>query len=232
MSLDCSIIKVSCSCGYNVELDRNHQKKMFGGDVRVADLSSFYNKFKCSKCDQKNPNVFDKNDNQLFDTKKLIECESCQSFISIPRINAKPETVFCTPYCEFDLSYKSPAEQEKARKEREEFLKKEQLASKLSSEIENLMSKRYTTIDAFEDYKENKISKSDYEKIFKKFTWWIKEEVEKMGGKLVDNPTNYIECPDCRKLTLVIWTPKFKKYFLGCSEYTNGCCWAKTIWKH
>ena len=97
MSLDCSIIKVSCRCGYNVELDRNHQKKMFGGDVRVADLSSFYNKFKCSKCNQKNPNVFDKNDNQLFDTKKLIECESCQSFISIPRINAKPETVFCTP---------------------------------------------------------------------------------------------------------------------------------------
>ena len=37
MSLDCSIIKVSCSCGYNVELDRNHQKKMFGGDVRVAE---------------------------------------------------------------------------------------------------------------------------------------------------------------------------------------------------
>ena len=67
------------------------------------------------------------------------------------------------------MSYKSPAEQEKARKEREEFLKKEQLVSKHSSEIENLMSKRYTTIDAFEDYKENKISKSDYEKIFKKF---------------------------------------------------------------
>ena len=94
MSLDCSIIKVSCRCGYNVELDRNHQKKMFGGDVRVADLSSFYNKFKCSKCDQKNPNVFDKNDNQLFDTKKLIECESCQSFISIPRIMQNQKLFF------------------------------------------------------------------------------------------------------------------------------------------
>ena len=70
------------------------------------------------------------------------------------------------------------------------------------------------------------------EKIFKKFTWWIKEEIEKIGGKLVDNPTNYIDCPDCGNVTLVIWTPKFKKYFLGCSEYSNGCGWAKTIWKH
>ena len=60
----------------------------------------------------------------------------------------------------------------------------------------------------------------------------LKEEVEKIGGKLVDNPTNYIDCPDCGNVTLVIWTPKFKKYFLGCSEYSNGCGWAKTIWKH
>ena len=62
----------------------------------------------------------------------------------------------------------------------------------LNSQIENLMSKRYTTIDAFEDYKENKISKSDYEKIFKKFTWWIKEEVEKIL-KMKDNKIEQIE---------------------------------------
>ena len=232
MSLDCSIIKVSCDCGYDVELAREHQKKIFGGDIRVADLSSFYNKFKCSKCDQKNPNVFDRNNNQLFDKKKLVKCESCQSFISIPRLDAKPDTTFCTPYCEYDLSYKTPAEEEMARKKREDFLKKDQLASKHNSQIENLMSKRFTVIDAFDEYKKNKISKSDYEKIFKKFTWWIKEEVERIGGKLVDNPTNYIDCPDCGNVTLVIWTPKFKKYFLGCSEYSNGCGWAKTIWKH
>ena len=56
--------------------------------------------------------------------------------------------------------------------------------------------------------------------------------MEKIKGKLVDNRTNYIDCPDCGNVTLVIWTPKFKKYFLGCSEYSNGCGWAKTIWKH
>ena len=28
------------------------------------------------------------------------------------------------------------------------------------------------------------------------------------------------------------WHFKFNRYFLGCSEYRNGCKWAKTIWVH
>lgn len=232
MTLDCNLIKINCDCGYKVELSRDDQTKIFSGPVKIADLTNFYNKFKCSKCNQKYPMVFDKNDNQLFDNKNLTKCESCDSFISKPRLSAKPDTTFCTPFCEFDLSYKTPEEEEIARKKREEFMKKEQLASKHNSQIENLSSRRLTVIEAFEDYKIKKISRDQYIKTFKNFTWWIKGEIEKIGGKLIDNPTNYLECPDCGNLTLVIWTPKYEKYFLGCSEYKNGCNWAKSIWKH
>ena len=77
-----------------------------------------------------------------------------------------------------------------------------------------------------------KISRSEYESRFKRFTWWIKGQIEKERGKLIDNPTKYIDCPDCGHLTLVLWTPKHERYFLGCSEYKNGCGWAKTIWKY
>jgi len=232
MTLDCSVIKIQCNCSYKVQLNREMQKQIFGGHIKVADLTNFYKKFKCTKCNEKNPNVFDKNDNKLFDNKNLVKCESCSDFISLPRLEIKPGTTFCTPYCEYDLSYQTPEEEEIARNKRENFLKKEQLASKHISQLEHLSSKKFTLINAYDDYLLKKISKSEYEIIFKKFTWWIKQEVEKIGGKLIDNPTNYIDCPDCGNLVLVIWTPKFEKYFLGCSQFKNGCAWAKTIWKH
>lgn len=232
MTLDCSVIKIKCDCGYDAHIDRDNQTKIFGGSIKIVDLTNFYKKFKCSKCEKKNPNVFDKNDNPLFDNKKLVKCESCNDYISLPRLKAKPNTTFCTPYCEFDLSYQTPQEEEIARQKKAEFIKKERLVSKHNSQIDHLSSKKHTLINAYDDFLLKKISKSEYEVIFKRFTWWIKEEVEKIGGKLIDNPKNYINCPDCGHLTLVIWTPKFEKYFLGCSEYKNGCTWVKTIWKH
>ena len=79
---------------------------------------------------------------------------------------------------------------------------------------------------------ENKITKDEYKNKFKKFTWWIKEKVESMDGKLIDNPANFTECEKCGSLALVQWTPKYQKYFLGCSNYNGGkgCKWIKTIW--
>ena len=58
------------------------------------------------------------------------------------------------------------------------------------------------------------------------------KEIEKKAIELIDNPTRYIDCPDCGHLTLVIWSPKNQRYFLGCSEFHNGCAWAKSIWKY
>ena len=87
-------------------------------------------------------------------------------------------------------------------------------------------------VGAYKSLKQGSITKNDYEKKFKQVTWWIKEKVEKKGGYLVDNPANYINCPKCKNLTFILWTPKYNRYFLGCSEYRNGCTWAKTIWVH
>ena len=230
--LDCSIIEINCKCGNNQKIDRESQKKLFGGEIKIADLTNFYKKFKCSKCESKNPDVYDKNKNHLFDRTKLIKCEECEGYISISRQEAKKGTTFCTPYCEFDLSYKTPAEEENARKKRAEFLNKETALGKYHSLQRELSSKRYTMIDAINEFREKKITRSEYESRFKRFTWWIKGQIEKERGKLIDNPTKYIDCPDCGHLTLVLWTPKHERYFLGCSEYKNGCGWAKTIWKY
>ena len=118
----------------------------------------------------------------------------------------------------------------KAEKEYLERIKKEQISQKVL--INTLFEKRGTMISALKSLNNGSITKSDYEKKFKQFTWWIKREVEKMGGHIVDNSANYVNCPDCSHPVLVLWTPKHMRYFLGCSEYCNGCKWEKTIWLH
>ena len=57
--------------------------------------------------------------------------------------------------------------------------------------IYKLVEKKNTCIVAHFKYKENKISKISYITEFKKFTWWIKETLEKYGGKLIDTPLKY-----------------------------------------
>ncbi|MDA9701839.1 hypothetical protein N9U95_00800 [Candidatus Pelagibacter sp.] len=230
--LDCSIIEIGCECGHNQKIDRDFQKKIFGGEVKISDLTNFYKKFKCTKCDKKNPDVFDSNKNQLFDKSNLIECETCKGFISIPRQKAKEGTTFCTPMCEFGLPPSTPEERALEQKKRKEFIQKNDALGRYHDLQRRLESKMYTMVDAINEFKEKTISKSEYETKFKRFTWWIKTEIEKEGGKLIDNPTRYIDCPDCGHLTLVIWSPKNQRYFLGCSEFHNGCAWAKSIWKY
>ena len=76
----------------------------------------------------------------------------------------------------------------------------------------------------------DEISENEYIVKFKRFTWWIKEKVESINGYLIDNPANYTHCKKCGNLSLVQWTPKYQKYFIGCSNFKNGCKWIKTIW--
>ena len=40
---------------------------------------------------------------------------------------------------------------------------------------------------------EGDIDKDKYEIYFKQFTWWIKENIEKIGGGLKNDPRNYLE---------------------------------------
>ena len=42
--LDCSIIEIGCECGHNQKIDRDFQKKIFGGEVKISDLTNFYKK--------------------------------------------------------------------------------------------------------------------------------------------------------------------------------------------
>ena len=65
---------------------------------------------------------------------------------------------------------------------------------------------------------------------FKKFTWWIKEIVEKHGGHLIDTPTKYTRCLKCFSLAIVLWSGKNNNYFIGCTKFYKGCKWAKSIW--
>ena len=96
--------------------------------------------------------------------------------------------------------------------------------------IYKLVEKKNTCIVAHFKYKENKISKISYITEFKKFTWWIKETLEKYGGKLIDTPLKYTTCQKCGNLSVVIWSPKFNNYFIGCTQYYKGCKWLKSIW--
>jgi len=234
-SWDSAIIEIKCACGHNAKLNRNDQIKKFGSHVKIVDLNYFYEQFVCDKCGAKRPKTFDKNKNLLFDPKKLKKCHVCKRYISIPRL--ENSTKYCSPDCEFEQL--SPEEAKKLHewkkvvkkaKEGEKKIKKE----KIIKELNSFHEKKYYMVDTLKELKKGSISKNEYEKKFKQFTWWIKEKVEENGGYLIDNPANYINCPKCKSLTLVLWTPKYNRYFLGCSEFRSGsgCSWAKTIWVH
>jgi hypothetical protein len=233
MSLDSSVIEINCSCGHIAKINRDEQVKIFGAHVRIVDLNYFYEQFVCNKCSAKRPKTLKKKKNLLFDPKNLKKCKVCSRYISIPRL--KISDIYCSPECESITL--SPEEQKKIneyKKVVEKKIKEEgaEAEKKRIIELNKFQEKKYAMVGAYKSLKQGSITKNDYEKKFKQVTWWIKEKIEEKGGYLVDNPANYISCPRCKNLTLVLWTPKYNRYFLGCSEYKNGCTWAKTIWVH
>ena len=237
--LDCSVVEIVCACGHNPHLNQEEQIKKLKFVITVANLNEAYEKFKCDKCGAKHPKAYDKNKNLLFDPKNLTRCQKCKKFVSMPRIQAERQGVdvkYCSAKCQHD----NPITEQEIAKGTEHLLKAEETAKKIKGELvekrmqlrTNLLKKKGTMISALNAFKQGSIDKKEYERKFKQFTWWIKEEVEGAGGYIIDNPASYVNCPKCSNLTLVLWTPKFNRYFLGCSEYRNGCKWAKTIWVH
>lgn len=231
MSLDSSIIKIECSCGNTREINREQQIETFNEEIKIIDLSKYYEKFICQKCKKKYPKTFDRNNNLLFDPENLKKCKTCNNFISIPRLKINANTSTCSPYCE----HSTPETEEsrlRAQKYLEDFaenLKKLELIEASKKEI--LEMKKNTMVIAYKKMIAKEITTKDYEKTFKNFAWEIKTNIENMGGKLIDDPRKYINCSKCGHYTLILWTPKFERYFIGCSQYSKGCDWAKSVWK-
>ena len=230
--MDNGMLVIKCSCGNEKNMSEKEQIKTLGKSVSVATINQFYEKFKCEKCKKKYPSIYDEDNQLLFDGKNLKKCKLCDKYIPYPRLETLPSTDVCSAICINEhnekISYENAQrEYKKEIQYRQEILSIKREKHKSYSELEK---RKFTTIDLINQYKSNKINKKKYEIEFKRFTWWIKTIVEKNGGKLIDNPTNHINCPHCRNLSLVMWSPKLKRYFLSCSNFKNGCKWTKTIW--
>tara|TARA_A100001011_G_C14044973_1_gene729397 strand:+ start:133 stop:672 length:540 start_codon:yes stop_codon:yes gene_type:complete len=177
----------------------------------------------------------------------MSTCEYCGNNIPEGRLKIFPETNICSANCVNLINENFQDLQETIQRQTlalsEEYVSSESSSGSSSFKkfkevfspehqnvLKELSHRKYTTIRAFNDFKNNVISKDEYKIKFKRFTWWIKEKVESIDGYLVDNPANYTECKKCGNLSLIQWTPKFQKYFIGCSNYSSGCNWVKTIW--
>jgi hypothetical protein len=231
--LDSSIIKIDCSCGNKREINRKKQKQIFNEEITIGKLSNYYEKFECKQCKSKYPKVFDKNNNVLFDPENLKKCKICKKCISLPRLSISENIDTCSPICE----KKYP--KIKYSKAEESILKLINYNAKIEKNLEiqkrnekykKLIDMKMTMINAYNSYKSKKISNLEYETTFKKFSWEIKSQVEDLGGSMIDDPRNYIKCERCNNFSLILWTPKYNRYFIGCSQYSKGCNWAKTIW--
>ena len=100
---------------------------------------------------------------------------------------------------------------------------------KIQKKLKNYQKKKNTCIVAYNKYKSNEITKEDYKREFKRFTWWIKGKVEEIGGWLICNPGDLTECKNCSKPAIVFWS-KQEIYFISCSDYKNGCKWKVWPW--
>jgi len=234
--LDSSIIKIDCSCGNKREINRKQQQQIFNEVINIAKLSNYYEKFECKKCKRKNPKVFDKNNNVLFDPENLKKCKNCKRYISLPRLSMGENIDTCLSTCE-----KKPKAEESilelikynAKIEEDLYFKKvNREIQKRNEGYKKLIDMKMTMINAYNSYKSKKISDLEYETIFKKFSWKIKSQVEELGGWMIDDPRKYIKCDRCNNFSLILWTPKYNRYFIGCSQYSKGCNWAKTIWEN
>jgi hypothetical protein len=232
-TLDSSIIKIDCSCGNKKEINRKQQKQIFNEEITIGKLSNYYEKFECLKCKSKNPKVFDKNNNVLFDPENLKKCSICKKYISLPRLSIGENIDTCSPICETKHPKVKYPKAEETILELINYnakIEKNLEIQKRNKKYKKLVDMRMTMINAYNNFKIKKITNLEYESTFKKFSWEIKSQVEDLGGSMVDDPRNYIKCSICNNFSLILWTPKYNRYFIGCSQYSKGCNWSKTIW--
>jgi len=157
----------------------------------------------------------------------MNKCTICEKEIPEERLKLFPETNICGRQCAEAIDLNNEILQKEINNSVSiEF--KETLDKILIAELE---SKKNTCIIAYRKFKENKINEEQYITEFKRFTWWIKQSLDAHGGRLIDTPLKYIKCEKCHSLSIVIWSPKVKNYFIGCSGFYNGCRWIKSIWR-
>ena len=239
MSLDSSILKINCYCGKKTELNREEQEKIFGNKVLIADISSFYEKLICINCKKKYPEIIDNNGNIIYDTSSTIRCVRCDCLISKPREETFPGTNICGNKCSESISEKF---QELTNRvyESSDYENHTDYQKPPSVDLTN-PTIRQTTLDLsarrsempklINKLKNGEISKIEYEVNFKRFTWWIKENLEKIGGGIHDDPRNYLKCEKCNELSLINWTNKYNCYFISCSAFSKTKCdWIKNPW--
>ena len=60
---------------------------------------------------------------------------------------------------------------------------------------------------------------------------YLKENLEKIGGGIHDDPRNYLNCEKCNQPSLINWTNKYHCYFISCSTFSKTKCeWIKNPW--
>ena len=242
MNLDSSILKINCYCGKKSELNREDQKNTFGEEVKIADIAPFYEKLVCSECKKKYPEILDKNNNIIYDLSSTNRCVNCDCLISKIRLQISPKTNFCGKKCgdmineNFEALNRQPyIESNVGFYESSSNFSKPPIVNINKPEIRQLtliLSSRRSEMPRYL-YKliEGDIDKDKYEIFFKHFTWWIKENIEKIGGGLKNDPRNYLECEKCKEIAAINWTNKYNCYFISCSTYrTKKCDWIKNPW--
>ena len=243
MSLDSSILKVNCYCGKKTELNREEQEKIFGSKVLIADISSFYENLICSNCKKKYPEIIDNNGNIIFDTSSTTRCVNCDCLISKPRQETFPGSNICGKKCSEDISETFHRLREQlsiTAYESSEYLNYSDYQKPPSVDLTNptirqttlnLSARRSEMLKLIYKLKNGEISKTEYEVNFKRFTWWIKENLEKIGGGIHDDPRNYLKCEKCNEPSLINWTNKYNCYFISCSTFSETKCdWIKNPW--
>lgn len=151
----------------------------------------------------------------------MNKCSNCGSEIPEKRLSTFPNTNICSADCIEEIKFK------------EHVIKDKKIQNKIQydiNKINELSEKKDTCVVAFNKLKKNEITKEDYNKEFKRFTWWIKEKIEEMGGWLVSNPGELTSCKSCGKPSIIFWSKK-NIYFISCSDYTKGCKWNMWPWK-
>ena len=58
-----------------------------------------YETIECSKCKEPHPNIFDKNNDCIFNKDKIKYCSKCNGVIPLRRLEAMPLTNICSPQC-------------------------------------------------------------------------------------------------------------------------------------
>ena len=243
MSFDSSILKVNCYCGYKTEFDREKQEKIFGDKLLIADISIFYEKLSCLKCKKKYPEILDKNNNIIFDITSTNRCTNCDCLISKPREQILPGTNLCGKTCAEELKLIAAVTQEKILANAYQSYDHKNFTNHQKPPIIDLTNPniRQVTLDLSARRSEipklynklinNEIDRLEYQVNFKRFTWWIKESLEKIGGGIHSDPRNYLKCEKCNQLSLINWTNKYHCYFISCSNFSKTKCeWIKNPW--